>query len=236
MEKTRICKECFSEDIEKGPKMKVAMKDVSKPKKSMLSGKKGTHKLVFKTPDVPDQSKKTGDTVEIEEEEHLTIENLKQKLMMRLETDVVEIEDTSEFGRGGVYSILIVSPHFEGLGSIGREKLIDSALKEERKRIIISRQKTFTPSQWEKMGKKDPTYDTVASFGNNTVEQMSKMVFKDEKTKYTPDALKMTTEMMRLYVVEAASRASSQAKCEGSTVVELEHLEKILPQLLLDFA
>ena len=224
MEKTRICKECFSEDIEKGPKMKVAMKDVSKPKKSMLSGKKGTHKLVFKTLDVPDQSKKTGDTVEIEEEEHLTIKNLKQKLMMRLETDVVEIEDTSEFGRGGVYSILI-----------GREKLIDSALKEERKRIIISRQKTFTPSQWEKMGKKDPTYDTVASFGNNTVEQMLKMVFKDEKSKYTPDTLKMTTEMMRLYVVEAASRASSQAKCEGSTVVELEHLEKILPQLLLGF-
>ena len=68
------------------------------------------------------------------------------------------------------------------------------------------------------MGKKDPTYDTVARFGNNTVEQLSKMVFEDEKTKFTPDALKMTTEMMRLYVVEAASRASSQAKCKGSTV------------------
>ena len=46
----------------------------------------------------------------------------------------------------------------------------------------------------------------------------------------------MTTEMMRIYVLEAAHRAAAQAKSEGSQVVELEQFEKVLPQLLLDFA
>ena len=46
----------------------------------------------------------------------------------------------------------------------------------------------------------------------------------------------MTTEMMRIFVMEAAHRAAGQAKFKGSPVVELEQLEKVLPQLLLDFA
>ena len=103
------------------------------------------------------------------------------------------------------------------------------------KTIHISSQKSFTPAQWKKFEGKDPTFNTLAKFGVNTVEQMAKMEFADEKTKFNQDGLMMTTEMLRLYVVEAASRASSQAKCEGSTVVELEHLEKILPQFLMDF-
>ena len=88
----------------------------------------------------------------------------------------------------------------------------------------------------EEIGGKDPTFNTLAKFGVNTVDQMAKMVFTDEKTKFNQDGLMMTTDMLRLYVVEAASRASSQANCEGSTVAELEHLEKILPQFLLDFS
>ena len=62
------------------------------------------------------------------------------------------------------------------------------------------------------------------------------MVFTNEKTKYSNDALTMTTEMMRIFVMEAAHRAAGQAKSVGSPVVELEQLEKVLPQLLLDFA
>ena len=46
----------------------------------------------------------------------------------------------------------------------------------------------------------------------------------------------MTTEMMRIYVIEAAHRAAYQTKSEGSQTVQLEHIEKILPQFLLDFS
>jgi len=77
--------------------------------------------------------------------------------------------------------------------------------------------------------------DTKAKFSKETIDQISKMEFQSEKTKYSNDALNMTTEMLRVYVLEAASRASAQAKSEGCEVVELEHLEKVLPQFLLDF-
>ena len=44
------------------------------------------------------------------------------------------------------------------------------------------------------------------------------------------------TEYMRIFVLEAITRAAEQAKKEDCHEVTLEHLEKILPQFLLDFA
>jgi hypothetical protein len=41
---------------------------------------------------------------------------------------------------------------------------------------------------------------------------------------------------MRIFVLEALTRSAEQAKKEDSSEVTLEHLEKILPQFLLDFA
>lgn len=41
---------------------------------------------------------------------------------------------------------------------------------------------------------------------------------------------------MRVYVLEALTRAAEEAKRVDSPEVNLEHLEKILPQFLLDFA
>ena len=41
---------------------------------------------------------------------------------------------------------------------------------------------------------------------------------------------------MKVFVLEALSRAAEQAKKEDSREVSLEHMEKILPQFLLDFA
>ncbi len=43
-------------------------------------------------------------------------------------------------------------------------------------------------------------------------------------------------EYMRIYVLEAITRAAEQAKKEDCHEVTLDHLEKILPQFLLDFA
>ena len=64
--------------------------------------------------------------------------------------------------------------------------------------------------------------DTKTKFVKETIDQISKMHFSNEKTKYTADALIMTTEMMRIYVLEAATRAATQAKSEGNKTVELE--------------
>ena len=48
----------------------------------------------------------------------------------------------------------------------------------------------------------DPTSETKAKFAKETVDQISKLEFTSEKTKYSNDALTMTTEMMRIYVLE----------------------------------
>ena len=226
----RICKGCKADELQKVQALKTLPVLEAKTKKKALVDK--TKALVDKTStEVAAETKKkmVGSVFEVsEEDDAISIKFLKEKLMMQLEADVVEISDTSEFGRGGVYALTVVSSQFEGQGSVAREKMIKSAIEEELKAIFISKQKSFTPGQWQIFGEKDPTVHTLAKFGLNTVEQMAKMEFTD--------GLLMTSKMLRIYVVEAASRASSQAKCEGSTVVELEHLEKILPQLLLDFA
>ena len=80
-----------------------------------------------------------------------------------------------------------------------------------------------------------PVPNCDSKFSKETIDQLSKMHFTNEKTKFTPDALVMTTEMLRVYVLEAAYRAAHQAKSEGSNDVALEHVEKVLPQFLLDF-
>mmetsp|Transcript_7891 Transcript_7891/g.14991 ORF Transcript_7891/g.14991 Transcript_7891/m.14991 type:complete len:91 (+) Transcript_7891:155-427(+) len=49
------------------------------------------------------------------------------------------------------------------------------------------------------------------------------------------DALKLAAEMVRQFVMEAVGRAAALAETEGDPTVEPSHLERILPQLLLDF-
>lgn len=48
-------------------------------------------------------------------------------------------------------------------------------------------------------------------------------------------ALKLSCELLRLFVTEAVQRAAMIAEAEGATKVEATHLERVLPQLLLDF-
>eukprot|EP00039_Didymoeca_costata_P005609 m.82987 g.82987 ORF g.82987 m.82987 type:complete len:78 (-) comp12898_c0_seq1:864-1097(-) len=69
------------------------------------------------------------------------------------------------------------------------------------------------------------------------VEVISKIINKhvDGKTKIQQDAVKLTAEFLGCFVEEAAHRAAVEAKAEELLEVTPEHLEKILPQLLLDF-
>ncbi|XP_073141718.1 protein MHF2 homolog isoform X2 [Henckelia pumila] len=49
-----------------------------------------------------------------------------------------------------------------------------------------------------------------------------------------PHALKLSCELLRIFVT-AIQRAAAIAEIEGSPKIEATHLERILPQLLLDF-
>ncbi|XP_073246167.1 centromere protein X-like [Porites lutea] len=74
------------------------------------------------------------------------------------------------------------------------------------------------------------------TFKSETVNKLLLNFFHDkQKTKCNGDALKLMTELLRIFIAEGAARAAQQAKVESSPTVETDHLEKILPQLLLDF-
>merc|ERR1719382_489875 len=79
----------------------------------------------------------------------------------------------------------------------------------------------------------DPHSETKARISEKTVEQLAKM--EAPGIKFSNEGLSLTTEMLRIYTLEAAHRAAAQAKAEGGNQVEVEHIQKILPQLLLDF-
>ncbi|KAI9108836.1 hypothetical protein K1719_020141 [Acacia pycnantha] len=49
------------------------------------------------------------------------------------------------------------------------------------------------------------------------------------------NALKLSSELLRIFVTEAIQRAAAIAEREGTNQIEATHLESILPQLLLDF-
>uniref|UniRef100_A0A671S026 Centromere protein X n=1 Tax=Sinocyclocheilus anshuiensis TaxID=1608454 RepID=A0A671S026_9TELE len=49
------------------------------------------------------------------------------------------------------------------------------------------------------------------------------------------DAVVLVAEMLKVFVEEATRRAVKQADSEDCDTVDIEHFEKILPQLLLDF-
>ncbi|GMY30815.1 protein MHF2 homolog isoform X2 [Fagus crenata] len=48
-------------------------------------------------------------------------------------------------------------------------------------------------------------------------------------------AIKLSCELFRIFITEAVQRAATTAEAEGASRIEATHLERILPQLLLDF-
>lgn len=51
-----------------------------------------------------------------------------------------------------------------------------------------------------------------------------------------PEALELCAKLVRAFVKEATARACEAARMEGDRAVDGTHLERVLPQLLLDFA
>ncbi|XP_019185033.1 PREDICTED: centromere protein X [Ipomoea nil] len=58
---------------------------------------------------------------------------------------------------------------------------------------------------------------------------------KNRPTFANATALKLSCELLRVFVAEAVQRAAAIAEAEGTHRIEATHLERILPQLLLDF-
>ena len=68
-----------------------------------------------------------------------------------------------------------------------------------------------------------------------TIKKLLQSYFKEEKTRLSPEALKVFTKCVEVFTREGIGRSMIQAQNEDVNTVEVEHLEKILPQLLLDF-
>lgn len=75
----------------------------------------------------------------------------------------------------------------------------------------------------------------VPSVPQELVSKLLHLHFTDKKTKVSGDALQLMAELLKIFVVEAAIRSVRQAQAEGLARVDVEQLEKVLPQLLLDF-
>uniref|UniRef100_A0A8C6PQ11 Centromere protein X n=1 Tax=Nothobranchius furzeri TaxID=105023 RepID=A0A8C6PQ11_NOTFU len=73
-----------------------------------------------------------------------------------------------------------------------------------------------------------------ASLKYETVSKLLSSFFKEDKTKLSADAVVLMTEMLKVFVTEAAVRSQKQAESEDCNQVEIEHFEKILPQLVCD--
>ncbi|KAB5532085.1 hypothetical protein DKX38_018755 [Salix brachista] len=54
-------------------------------------------------------------------------------------------------------------------------------------------------------------------------------------TSANSNALKLSCELLRIFITEAVQRSAMIAEAEGAGKIEGTHLERILPQLLLDF-
>ncbi|KAJ6418164.1 hypothetical protein OIU84_001535 [Salix udensis] len=54
-------------------------------------------------------------------------------------------------------------------------------------------------------------------------------------TSANSNAVKLSCELLRIFITEAVQRSAMIAEAEGAGKIEGTHLERILPQLLLDF-
>ncbi|XP_029293780.1 centromere protein X [Cottoperca gobio] len=77
--------------------------------------------------------------------------------------------------------------------------------------------------------------DAEIRFKKETISKLLSSFFKEDKTRLSGDAVLLMAEMLKVFVQEAAVRSQKQADTEDCDQVDVEHFEKILPQLLLDF-
>jgi histone H3/H4 len=68
------------------------------------------------------------------------------------------------------------------------------------------------------------------------IGKLVKHFLSDDRTaRLSSDMIKLFTELVFLFIHQALTRTIQQASSDGSVQVSVEHVEKILLQLLLDF-
>ncbi|XP_060757427.1 centromere protein X isoform X2 [Neoarius graeffei] len=77
--------------------------------------------------------------------------------------------------------------------------------------------------------------EQVVVFKKETVSKLLMQFFKDDKSKVSNDTVSLMAEMLRIFVIEATRRTIKQAENEDCVGVDLEHVERILPQLAVIF-
>jgi acid stress-induced BolA-like protein IbaG/YrbA len=82
----------------------------------------------------------------------ITPEEIKQTLLNALPITLVETQDLT--GGGDHWQLIIVSSAFEGKGLLEQHRIVNEALKEPLadQRIHALALKTYSPTQWEKLG------------------------------------------------------------------------------------
>jgi stress-induced morphogen len=82
----------------------------------------------------------------------ITPEEIKQTLSQALPVSLIETQDLT--GGGDHWQVVIVSSAFEGKGLIEQHRMVNDALKEplSDQRIHALALRTYSPSQWEKLG------------------------------------------------------------------------------------
>ncbi|PHH82308.1 hypothetical protein CDD82_6416 [Ophiocordyceps australis] len=77
----------------------------------------------------------------------ITDSSLREAITQRLEAVHIQVTDMSG-GCGQAFSTLIVSPQFQGLGTLKRHRLVNAALKDEIAAIHAWTAKCQTPDEW----------------------------------------------------------------------------------------
>lgn len=74
------------------------------------------------------------------------------------------------------------------------------------------------------------------SIKSELVTKLLKHFLSEEKsTRLSNDMVKLFTELLTVFIQQAFTRTIQQASSEGTIQVDIQHFEKILMQLLLDF-
>ncbi|CAG9858985.1 unnamed protein product [Phyllotreta striolata] len=82
---------------------------------------------------------------------------------------------------------------------------------------------------------KTPLDSVQTTFKHDIIKEVLKTKFNNPKNKIADDVIELVSEIAKILVTEAAVRSIKQAKAECRNAVTLEHVETILPQLILDF-
>ena len=69
----------------------------------------------------------------------------------------------------------------------------------------------------------------------SALKELLQQGFTHDSTKINADALSASMKLVEAFVSEALTRAQNESESVGASEVAAEHLEKVLPTLLLDF-